>query len=327
MPAVRCCSRGRISGGQFERRNTFLPANAAAVDRATAELHCRDQTFRCNVCHFVGGDRVGAGDSERIGAVESQVLKVVKAHVSNLPPTRGACNTREAYYVHTWVARLRMLAPYRSAMVATEQVRDRSRERIRERSKERSRKRERSRSRDRDSKRSRPVPENGKDSRRSHRSRSRERERGGDRDRSRREGSPDRNKPLDFAARQAARGDRDDKGPGKSDRDATRSSKHSRSDSRDVKPSRPSRERDAGDRHRHEGKRDRPHENGRARSRDRHTDTKPSELNLSDLPGPPAENGITSANVKKAEPLSLEELLRKKQEEQAELAKVSLICL
>lgn len=81
MPAVRCCSRGRISRGQFERRNTFLPANAAALDRATAELHCRDQTFRCNVCHFVGGDRVGAGDSERIGAVESQVLKVVKAHV------------------------------------------------------------------------------------------------------------------------------------------------------------------------------------------------------------------------------------------------------
>lgn len=201
-------------------------------------------------------------------------------------------------------------------MAATEHIRDRSRDRHRERSKERTKKRERSRSRDRDSKRSRrsPVPENSKDSRRGHRSRSRERER------SKRDSSPDRSKPLDFAARQAARGDRDDKGTGKTDRDAARSSKHSRSDSRDVKPSRPSRERDTGDRHRREGDRDRPHENGRARSRDRHTDNKPDQ---SDLPGPPAENGAASATVKKAEPLSLEELLRKKQEEQAELAKVN----
>ena len=65
MPAVRCCSRGRISGGQFERRYTFWPANAAAVVRATAELQCREQKFLCNVCHSVWGDRVGAGHSER----------------------------------------------------------------------------------------------------------------------------------------------------------------------------------------------------------------------------------------------------------------------
>lgn len=202
-------------------------------------------------------------------------------------------------------------------MAATEPVRERSRERPRNRSKERSKKRDRSRSRDRDSKRSKHtvVPENG--TRRTHRSRSRERER------SRRDHSPDRSRPLDFAARQAARGDRDDKGTGKSERDPARS-KHSRSDSRDLKPSRPSREQDAGDRHRRESDRDRPHENGRARSRDRLTDRKSLEPVQADLPGPPSEDGTTAVNVKKAEPLSLEELLRKKQEEQAELAKVRI---
>ena len=141
-------------------------------------------------------------------------------------------------------------------------------------------------------------------------------------DRSRRETSPDRSRPLDFAARQAARGDRDDRGPGKSDRDAQRSSKHSRSDSRDVKGSRHSRERDTGDRHRRDTDKDRPHENGRGRSRDRQTDRRSAETEQQGLPGPPSVNGTAAAPVKKAEPLSLEELLRKKQEEQATLAKV-----
>ena len=184
---------------------------------------------------------------------------------------------------------------------------------------ERSHKRERSRSRDRHSKRSRrsPAAENARDAKRSHRSRSRERQR------SNREPSPDRSKALDFAARQAARGDPEDRATGKSDRDAQRSSKHSRSDSRDVRVSRHSREREDGDRHRRDS--DRGNDNGRARSRDRHT--KSGSDQTASLPGPPAANGNTPADTKKAEPLSLEELLKKKQEEQAALAKVNVLCV
>ena len=186
-----------------------------------------------------------------------------------------------------------------------------------ETSRERSHKRERSRSRDRHSKRSRrsPVPESARDAKRSHRSRSRERHR------SKREPSPDKSKTLDFAARQAARGDPEERASGKSDRDAQRSSKHSRSDSRDVRIARHSRERDDGDRHRRDS--DRGHANGRARSRDRQTDSrKPDSDQAAILPGPPPANGDAKLEIKKAEPLSLEELLRKKQEEQAALAKV-----
>lgn len=183
---------------------------------------------------------------------------------------------------------------------------------------ERSNKRDRSR--ERHSKRSRrsPVAEHARDAKRSHRSRSRERHR------SKREPSPDRNKSLDFAARQAARGDTDDRAPGKADRDAQRSSKHSRSDSRDVRVSRHSRERGDGDRHRRDS--DKGYENGRARSRDRQADNRKTEADHPvSLPGPPASNGDAKpAEIKKAEPLSLEELLRKKQEEQAALAKVRL---
>ena len=185
-----------------------------------------------------------------------------------------------------------------------------------EHSRERSHKRERSRSRDRHSKRSRrsPVAENGRDSRRSHRSRSRERHR------SKRD-SPDRSKPLDFAARQAARGGPEDAATGKSDRDAQRSSKHSRSDSRDVRVSRHSRERDDGDRYRRDSNRGR--DSGRARSRDRHSDSrKPESDQPANLPGPPSADGDAPIPARKVEPLSLEELLRKKQEEQAVLAKV-----
>ena len=86
--------------------------------------------------------------------------------------------------------------------------------------------------------------------------------------------------------------------------------------------SRHSREREDGDRHRRES--DRVHDNGRARSRDRHTESrKPSSDQPASLPGPPPANGnVAPAETKKAEPLSLEELLKKKQEEQAALAKV-----
>ncbi len=144
-------------------------------------------------------------------------------------------------------------------------------------SRERSHKRERSRSRDRNSKRSRrsPVPENVKESSRSHRSRSRERQR------TKRDPSPDRSRPLDFAARQAARG-------------------------RDH---------------------DRSHGNGRASSKDRHNDSRKADPEqLASLPGPPpAQDDTPAVPVRKAEPLSLEELLRKKQEEQAALAKVCLV--
>lgn len=185
-------------------------------------------------------------------------------------------------------------------------------------SRERSHKRERSRSRDRHTKRSRrsPVAENGKDPKRVHRSRSR------DRQRSKREPSPDKSRPLDFAARQAARGGPEDGATGKSDRDAQRSSKHSRSDSRDVRVSRHGRDREDGDRHRRDS--DRGHEHGRARSKDRQTDSKRADSDQpASLPGPPPASGdVPVASVRKAEPLSLEELLRKKQEEQAALAKV-----
>ena len=191
-------------------------------------------------------------------------------------------------------------------------------------SRERSHKRERSRSRDRNSKRSRrsPVPENVKESSRSHRSRSR------DRQRTKREPSPDRSRPLDFAARQAARGDPEDRATGKPDRDAQRSSKHSRSDSRDVRVSRHSRERERedGDRHRRDHDRN---GNGRASSKDRQNDSrKVNPEQPASLPGPPpAQDHMPAVSVRKAEPLSLEELLRKKQEEQAALAKVSLVRL
>lgn len=189
-------------------------------------------------------------------------------------------------------------------------------------SRERSHKRERSRSRERHSKRSRrsPVAESARDAKRSHRSRSRERQR-------KRELSPDRTKALDFAARQAARGEPEDRATGKPDRDAQRSSKHSRSDSRDVRVSRHSRERDDGDRHRRNS--DRGNENGRARSRDRQTESRKADSDQpASLPGPPpAANDARPADTKKAEPLSLEELLRKKQEEQAALAKVTGLCV
>jgi len=188
---------------------------------------------------------------------------------------------------------------------------------------ERSHKRERSRSRDRNSKRSRrsPVPENVKESSRSHRSRSR------DRQRTKRDPSPDRSRPLDFAARQAARGDPEDRATGKPDRDAQRSSKHSRSDSRDVRVSRHSRERDREDGDRHRRDHDRSHGNGRASSKDRQNDSRKADPEQpASLPGPPPAHDDTPAvPVRKAEPLSLEELLRKKQEEQAALAKVCLV--
>ena len=185
-------------------------------------------------------------------------------------------------------------------------------------SRERTHKRERSRSRDRHSKRSRrsPVAESAKDAKRSHRSRSRERHR------SQRELSPEKHRSLDFAARQAARGDTDDRPTGKADREAQRSSKTSRSDNRDVRIPRHSRDRDEGDRHRRDS--DKGHENGTARNRDGQTESRKSDLDQpAFLPGPPAANGNAKpAETKKAEPLSLEELLRKKQEEQAALAKV-----
>ena len=190
-------------------------------------------------------------------------------------------------------------------------------------SRERSHKRERSRSRDRNSKRSRrsPVPENVKEPSRSHRSRSR------DRQRTKRDPSPDRSRPLDFAARQAARGDPEDRATGKPDRDAQRSSKHSRSDSRDVRVSRHSRERDREDGDRHRRDHDRSHGNGRASSKDRQNDSRKADpAQPASLPGPPpAQEDTPAVPVRKAEPLSLEELLRKKQEEQAALAKVCLV--
>ena len=88
-----------------------------------------------------------------------------------------------------------------------------------------------------------------------------------------------------------------------------------------MRVSRHSRERDDGDRYRRDS--DRGRDSGRARSRDRHTDSrKPDSDQPANLPGPPSADDDDSAPAKKVEPLSLEELLRKKQEEQAVLAKV-----
>jgi len=94
-----------------------------------------------------------------------------------------------------------------------------------------------------------------------------------------------------------------------------------------VRVSRHSRERDREDGDRHRRDHDRSRGNGRASSKDRQNDSRKADPEQpASLPGPPPAHDDTPAvPVRKAEPLSLEELLRKKQEEQAALAKVCLV--